>query len=73
MKPYSQDWRDRVLAAVQEAKLSQSKIAKTFKISKPTLEKWLPRQRETGVCTALPHGGGHTCALADCEIFIHAK
>jgi transposase len=59
MKPYSQDLRDRVLAAVKETKLSQAKIAKAFKISKSALEKWLRRQHETGACTALPHGGGH--------------
>lgn len=73
MKPYSQDLRDRVLAAVKETKLSQAKIAKAFKISKSTLEKWLQRQRETGACTALPHGGGHTRALAGCEAFIRAQ
>jgi transposase len=73
MKPYSQDLRDRVLAAVKETKLSQAKIAKAFKISKSTLEKWLQRQRETGACTALPHGGGHSRALADCETFIRTQ
>lgn len=73
MKPYSQDLRDRVLAAVKETNLSQSKIAKSFKISKATLEKWLQRQRETGACTALPHGGGNPRALASCEAFIRAQ
>jgi putative transposase len=73
MKPYSQDLRDRVLAAVKETKLSQAKIAKTFKISTSTLEKWLQRQRETGACTALPHGGGNPRALANCEAFIRAQ
>jgi len=73
MKPYSQDLRDRVLAAVKETKLSQAKIAKAFKISKSVLEKWLRRQHETGACMALPHGGGHTRALAGCEAFICAQ
>ena len=73
MKPYSQDLRDRVLAAVKETKLSQAKIAKAFKISKSVLEKWLRRQHETGACMALPHGGGHTRALAGCEAFIRAQ
>lgn len=71
MKPYSQDLRDRVLAAVKETNLSQAKIAQSFKIGKSTLEKWLQRQRETGVCTALPHGGP-TRTLADYEAFIRA-
>ncbi len=72
MKPYSQDLRDRVLAAVKETNLSQTKIAQCFKISQATLEKWLRRQRETGVCTALPHGGP-TRTLAECEAFIRAQ
>ena len=72
MKPYSQDLRDRVLAAVKETHLSQSKIAKSFKISQSTLEKWLQRQRETGACTALPHGGP-TRTLTDCEAFLRAQ
>jgi transposase len=73
MKPYSQDLRERVLAAVKETKLSQAKIAQAFKISPSTLEKWLQRQRETGACMALPHGGGHTRALAGCESLIRAQ
>jgi transposase len=73
MKPYSQDLRERVLAAVKETKLSQAKIAKSFKISKSTLENWLQRQRETGACTALPHSGGNPHALASCEAFIRAR
>ena len=73
MKPYSQDLRDRVLAAVEETNLSQAKIAKAFKISQSALEKWLQRQRETGACTALPHGGGNPHALAGCEAFLRAQ
>ncbi len=72
MKPYSQDLRDRVLATVKETNLSQAKIAQSFKISPATLEKWLRRQRETGMCTALPHGGP-TRTLAKCEAFIRAQ
>jgi transposase len=73
MKPYSQDLRDRVLAAVKETKLSQAQIAKAFKISTSVLEKWLHRPHETGACRALPHGGGHPRALAGCEAFIRAQ
>ena len=73
MKPYSQDLRDRVLAAVTETNLSQAKIAKAFKISQSVLEKWLRRQHETDTWMALPHGGGHTRVLAGCETFIRAQ
>jgi putative transposase len=73
MKSYSQDLRERILAAVEATTLSQAKIAKAFKISLSTLEKWLQRQRETGECATLPHGGGHTSALHKCESFIRAQ
>jgi transposase len=73
MKPYSQDLRERVLAAVETTQLSQAKIAQAFKISLSTLEKWLRRQRETGECAARPPGGGHTSALHACETFIRAQ
>lgn len=73
MRPYSQDLRKRVVAAVETTQLSQAKIAQAFKISLSTLEKWLQRQRETGECAALPHGGGHTSALHACEPFIRAQ
>jgi transposase len=73
MKPYSQDLRERVLAAVKERKASQAQIARTFKIGQSTLEKWLRRQRETGSCAARPHGGGNPRALAGCESFLRAQ
>jgi transposase len=73
MKPYSQDLRERILAAVKETKLSQAKIAKAFKISPATLEKWLQRWRDTGTYAALPHGGGHSRVLRDCETFIRSQ
>ncbi len=73
MKSYSPDLRERVLAAVQEGEHSQAKLAKHFKIGLSTLEKWLRRQRETGDCAALPHGGGRTRTLQDCETFLRAE
>jgi len=73
MKPYSQDLRERVLAAVKDNKLSQAQIAGMFKISQSTLEKWWQRQRETGTCAARPHGGGNPRALAGCASFIRTQ
>lgn len=48
MKAYSQDLRERVLAAVEEGEHSQPEIADKFKIGLSTLEKWVRRQREPG-------------------------
>jgi transposase len=47
MKPYSQDLRLRVLAAVDAGK-PREEISKTFSVSVPTIKRWLKRRRETG-------------------------
>ncbi len=73
MNPYSQDLRERVLAAIKKNKLSQAQIADMFKISRSTLEKWWHRQRETGACAARPHGSGNPRALAGCEPFFRTQ
>src|SRR5512143_3053605 len=73
MRPYSQDLRERVLAAVQAGKHSQAQIAKQFQISLATLENWLRRQRDTGTCAALPHGGGRRRTLRECTAFLRAE
>ena len=73
MKPYSQDLRERVLAAVEEDEHSQAQTVKTFKISPSTLEKWLRRKRDTGSCAALPHAGGRIRTLQDCAALLRAE
>ncbi len=73
MKPYSQDLRERVLAAVQEGEHSQAHIAKQFQISRATLENWLRRQRDRGTVAALPHGGGRPRTLQACDAFLRAE
>ena len=47
MKPYSQDLRLRVLAAVDRG-VPREEAAKTFSVSVPTIKRWLKRRRETG-------------------------
>jgi transposase len=61
--PYSQDLRKRVVAAAESGEHSQAKVAAMFGLSLSTVEKWLRRQRATGDCAALPHGGGRQRAL----------
>ena len=73
MKSYSPDLRERVLAAVQDDEHSQAQVAKKFKIGLSTLEKWLRRQRQTGDSAPLPHGGGRTRTLQDCDAFLRAE
>jgi transposase len=73
MKAYSQDLRERVLAAVHDAQQSQAQMAEQFQVHLSTLEKWLRRERETGRTTALPHGGGRTRTLRECGAFLRAE
>lgn len=73
MNPYSQDLRDRVLAALKAGKKSQREIAETFGIGVSTAEKWWQRWRETGRACALPRRHGPRRTLAACDDFIRAE
>lgn len=73
MVPYSQDLRERAVAAVEAGQQSQAAITKLYGIHLSTLEKWIRRKRETGSCAALPPAGGVARALQDCERVIRAE
>ena len=73
MKAYSQDLRERVIAAVEAAQQSQAAIAQTFGISASTLDKWVKRWRDTGSVAALPFAGGRHRALKECAALIRAE
>jgi len=73
MKPYSQDLRARVIAAVQAKQQSLSEIARTFGLSESTVDKWAKRWRETGSVAARPFAGGRRRALRDCAARLRAE
>ena len=73
MKPYSQDLRERVIAALEAADETQAEIAARFYLSKSTVEKWWYRWQATASCAALPPGHGPTRTLQVCEGFIRAE
>ncbi len=73
MNPYSQDLRDRVLAAVKAGQQTQAAVAETFGISLSTLEKWVRRKRQTGKSTPLPQAHGPPRALRACTATIRAE
>lgn len=56
MKPYSKDLRIRVLAAVERG-TPREEVAETFRVSVPTIKRWLKRRRETGGVEAVPIPG----------------
>lgn len=73
MRPYSNDLRQRVLAAVKAGKHTQAAIATTFGISQSTLEKWWSAWRTKRQTTALPHRSGPSRRLQGCESFLRAE
>jgi transposase len=73
MRPYSNDLRQRVIAAVKAGKQTQVAIATTFGISQSTLEKWWYAWRTKGQATALPHRSGPSRRLQRCESFLRAE
>ena len=72
MKPYSQDLRERVIAALGSGK-TQAEVAAQFDIHKSTLEKWWYRWRDTGSCKALPGKPGPKRKLKAAETIIQAE
>lgn len=70
MKAYSQDLREKVMAAVTQGKHSNRQIAETLDISEPTIERWTRRKRETGSVAASGHAGGVARVLAPHEKFL---
>ncbi len=72
MKPYSQDLRERVIAALQTGG-TQAAVAEQFAVSKSTVEKWWYRWRDTGNCAALPPHSGPTPTLQPYERFLRAE
>jgi len=58
MKPYSDDLRERVVAACAEGGRSVGEVAAHFRVSVSFVHKLRQRQRTTGSLAALPHRGG---------------
>ena len=63
---YSQDLRERVIAAVRVKQGTLEQIAQTFGISPATVDNWVRRWRKTGSVAALPWAGGVKRSLLDC-------
>lgn len=63
MRPYSNDLRERAVAAVDHHEGSLRQIARRFRISLKTLSRWLQRRRRTGSLDPASHGGGRPAAV----------
>jgi transposase len=47
-KPYSYDFRQKVVTAIEVDKRKKSEVSRLFKISRNTLDLWLERKEQTG-------------------------
>ena len=72
MKPFSNDLRERVVANIVKGHGTIPATAKRFKVSQPSVERWVARFRATGSCATLPHAGGKPRTLAAAETVIRA-
>jgi transposase len=73
MKPYSQDLRERVMAAFEAGKESQDIIVERFGIHPSTADKWWRRWRTTGNCAAWPPKSGPPRTLQNCAPFLRTE
>jgi transposase len=65
MKPYSEDLRTRIVAAINHHEGSLRQIARRFRVSLTFVERMMRRHREAGAIGPKPHGGGRLPALDD--------
>jgi transposase len=72
MQAYSIDLRERVISSVESSECTIPAAARRYKVSEPSIERWLARHRATGTCAPLPHAGGPARKLAAAEREIRA-
>ena len=72
MKAYSTDLRERAIESVESGECNIPQAARRYKVSEPSLERWLAKYRKTGNCAPLPHAGGPARKLATAEAAIRA-
>jgi transposase len=72
MKAYSTDLRERAIESVESGECNIPQAARRYKVSEPSLERWLAQYRKTGTCAPLPHAGGPARKLARAEAAIRA-
>jgi transposase len=65
MKSYSNDLRQRIVAAYETGDYSQDEIAELFGVCQKTVSNFVRRKEETGSPDRLPRGGGRQAHLDD--------
>src|SRR5215813_5480756 len=59
MRPYSNDFRLKVVRAYERGAGSQREVARFFEVSLSFIQELLQRYRQTGSVDPKPHGGGN--------------
>src|SRR6185295_4769006 len=72
MKAYSTDLRERVIESVESDECNIPQAARRYKVSEPSIERWLAQHRKTGRCAPRPHAGGLSRKLARAAAAIRA-
>jgi len=72
MRAYSVDLRERVVASIESGECNIPEAGRRYKVSEPSIERWLARKRRSGTCAPLPHAGGPLRKLAEAEVVIRA-
>lgn len=72
MKAYSTDLRERAIESVESGECNIPQAARRYKVSEPSLERWLAKYRKTGNCGPRAHAGGPARKLATAEAAIRA-
>ena len=62
-KPYSDDLRSRVVAAVEEDRMSRRAAAARFSVGVSSVVRWVQSYRSSGSVSAKPMGGDHNSRL----------
>jgi len=70
VRPYSEDLRARLIAAVEEDGLSRREAAQRYRVSASSAVKWLAQHRRTGRIKARPMGGDRRSKLKPERAFL---
>ena len=63
MRAYSNDLRERVVAACDQGDATREQVAVRFSVSVSWIRKLLKQRRDTGAIAPRPHGGGRAPAF----------
>lgn len=70
MRPYSLDFRQKIIETYKEENLSQRQLAKRFRVALSFIQKLIKQWRETGNLNPKPHGGGQKLKFSSEQIIL---